>query len=169
MRITKEFRIHEVRASSVENAPFQIMLEGNPFRREEESSLTLDMDTCVRHNISVSLDLVGCILVCSFESHEVVTNNGYPDMGSLKDDDLQILSMNKIETLSPYFWTTPPLTFTTVLRTLKLCSFDADNDTHLHIMPCPLYQIVLELTEEEYEECKTLPPASVMKLNFYLA
>ena len=173
MQITKEFRIHEVRAARG-NASFQIVLEGDPFRRNGESSLTLDADTCARFGIPMSLDLVGHTLVCSFESRELPleTNGhfkGHVDMKSLGSDDLAIHSLHKSERVSPSFGMIPPSKHSEVSRTLELSSFGGGDGMHPSLLPCPFYRIVLELTEEEYEMCRALPATSVIRTSFQLA
>ncbi len=174
MQITKEFRIHEVKAARVSNAPFQIILEGNLFRREDESSLTLDTETCVRYNIPMSLDLVGRTLVCSFESRELPLKNdghfeGLVDMELLENDNLAIHSLKRNEVISSSFGVIPPSKHSEVSRVLKLSSFGGGDGIHPSPLPCPFYRIILELTDEEYEACKVLPPTSVFKVNFHLA
>lgn len=175
MNITKEFRIHAVTAARVSNAPFQIVLEGNPFRRDKESSLTLDAETCARFGIPMSLELVGRRLVCSFESRELPLEDsglfkGRPDMKQLDHDDLAIRSLHKNERVTPlFFGTIPSSKHAEMSRTLELSSFGGGDGIHPSSLPCPFYRIVLELTEEEYEACKALPPTSVMHASFRFA
>lgn len=152
------------------NAPFQIVLEGNSFRREEESSLTLDTDTCSRYNIPMSFDLVGRTLICSFESRELsFKDNNFVDMNSLESDDLNISSLSKNESIWSSFGTISPSKHSKVSRTLTLSSFGGGDGIHPSPLPCPFYRVVLELTDEEYEACKVLPPNSIFKVNFRLA
>lgn len=174
MQITKELRIQEVKAARVSNASFQIVLEGNPFRRNGESILTFDADTLSRFGIAMSFDLVGRALVCSFESRELpLESNGYfkgrVDMKAVTSDDLAIHSLRKNERVSPSFGMIPPSKHSEVSRTLKLSSFGGGDGIHPSPLPCPFYRISLELTEEEYEECKALPPTSVVRASFRLA
>ena len=173
MRITREFIIHKVEATRASSA-FQIVLEGNPFRREEESFLTFDKDTCARYNIPMSLNLVGRTLICSFESRELPLKNdehfkGHVDMESLENDNLAIYSLKRSEVISPSLEMIPPSKHSKVLRTLKLSSFGGGDGIHPSPLPCPFYRIVLELSDEEYEECKALSPTSVIKASFRLA
>ena len=173
VQITKEFRIQEVKAARVSNAPFQIVLEGNPFRREGESSLTFDTDTCTRFGIPMSLDLVGRTLVCSFESHELPLESnghfkGHVDMKAITSDDLAIHSLKRSEVVSPSFGMIPPSKHSEVSRTLELSSFGGGDGIHPSPLPCPFYRITLELTEKEYEACKALPPTSVIRASFRL-
>ena len=175
MQITKEFRIHEVKAAEISNAPFQIVLKGNPFKQEKDHSfLTLDENTCARYNVPMSLDLIGRTLVCSLESRELPLKDsghlmGHVDMDSLGSDDLAIHSLKRSETVSPSFGTIPPSKHNEVSRTLELFSFGGGDGIHIHVTPCPFYRIVLELTDEEYEVCKALPPTSVIRVSFRLA
>ena len=170
MEITKELKIQGISGSTVFNAPFQIVLEGDSFRRNEESSLTLDLDTCAYYNIPISFELVGRTLVCSFKSRELpLKNDGYVDMKSLKNDDLAIHSLKKSEeVVSPSFRMSLPSKNIEVLRTLELSSFGGGDGIHLSPLPCPFYRFVLDLTDEEFEECKALPPTSVFEASFRL-
>jgi hypothetical protein len=173
MQITKQFKIFEVRATKVTNASFQIILAGNPMRLNQEnlSSLTLDLSTCIQYNIPMSLDLVGRNLICSFENRELpLQNNGQRiNIKSLGNDELQIQSLKKNETISPIFYTIPPSKYEEVLRTLELSSFGGGDSMHIHMMPCPFYHLIIELTDEEYEMCKVMPANSVVRVNFRLA
>lgn len=167
MRITKQFKIFEIRATETPNAPFQIILAGNPLKLNQEnlSSLTLDANTCIQYNIPISLDLVGRNLVCSFESRELpLQDDGkHINIGSLGNDELHIQSLKKNETISPIFYTIPPSKHEEILRTLELLSFGGGDGMHIHIMPCPFYHFIIELTDEEYEMCKAMPANSVVE------
>ena len=169
-----EFIIHEVKAARVSNAPFQIVLEDGSFKRNRESSLTLDVDTCARFGIPMSLELVGRMLVCSFESYDIPLEvdghfKGQVDMKTVTSDDLAIRSLHKNERVSASFSAIPPSKHSEVSRTLELSSFGGGDGIHPSPLSCPFYRIVLKLTEEEYEECKVLPPASVIRMSFRLA
>ena len=173
MQITKEFRIQEVKATRVSNAPFQLVLEGNPFRQNGESTLTFDTDTLARFGIAMSLDLVGRTLVCSFESRELPLESnghlkGHVDIKAVTSDDLAIHSLHKNERVSPSFGIIPPSKHSEVSRTLELSSFGGGDGIHPSPLPCPFYRFSLELTEEEYEACKVLSPVSVICANFRL-
>ena len=173
MEITKEFRIQEVRGTIMSNASFQIILEANYFRKEEESSLTMDTKTCARYQIPVSLDLVGRTLICIFQTRELPLRRdgdwkGFVEMKSVEDDNLRIKSLQKKEVILPSFRSMPPLKYNEVSRILKLSSFGEGDGIHPHIMPCPFYRLSVELTEEEYEACKALSASSVFKVNFQL-
>lgn len=174
VQITKEFRIQEVKAARVSNAPFQIVLEGDLFRRNSESTLTFDPDTLTRFGIAMSLDLVGRTLVCSFESRELPLESnghfkGHVDMKAVTSDDLAIHSLRKNERVSTSFGMIPPSKHSEVSRTLELSSFGGGDGIHPSPLPCPFYRVSLELTEEEYEVCKALPSASVVRASFRLA
>jgi len=170
MKITKLLTIHEVKATRIRNTPFQIVLEGsNPFEQEKKSILTLDTDTCTRFNIPTSFDLVGQVLICSFESHEFPLKNNLVSMESIKDNDLKICHLKRCEVVSPVMSVIPPFKHDKISRTLELLSFGGGDGIHFSPLPCPFYRIVLELSDEEYEECKALPPVSVFKVSFCLA
>ena len=169
MNITKEFRIHEVRAAKISNAPFQIVLESNPFRQNGRSYLTLNMDTCAHFDIPMSLEIVGRTLVCSFNSHELPLKANEHLWNHVDSNDLEIRSLQRNEQVSPSLGLIPPSKHIETSRTMELSSFGGGDGIHPSPLPCPFYRIILELTEEEYEECKTLPPASVFRLSFHLS
>ena len=173
MQITKEFKIQEVKATRVSNAPFQIVLEGNPFRRNGESSLTLDTETCIRFGIAMSFDLVGRTLICSFESRDLsLETDGHfkdhVDMKAVTSDDLTIHSLHRNECIRPSFGIISSSKHNEISRTLELSSFGGGG-IHPSPLPCPFYRISLELTEEEYKACKTLSTTSVIRASFRLA
>ncbi len=170
MKITKEFRVHEVRATKFKNVPFTIVLDDNALRHGSESSLTLNADTCARFGIPMSLDLVAHMLECSFESRQLLLEGGRAVKESLDGDDLMINALHKKEErVLQIFYTIPPSTHNEIKRTLELESFGGGDGTHVTILPCPFYRIFLGLTEEEFEGCKALPPASIFRVNFRLA
>ena len=174
MQIVKEFRILEVRIARVSNAPFQVVLEGNLFQRDDKSTLTFDADTLVRFGITMSPDLVERTLVCSFESRELPLETegqfkGRADMNTITSDDLEVHVLQMNERVSPSFGTIPPSKYSEISRTLELSSFGGGDGIYHNPFPCPFYRIVLELSEKEYEACKALPPTSVFKVNFRLA
>jgi len=169
VQITKEFQIIEVKAALVSNAPYQVVLEGNQLSWGKKSFLTLDAETLKRYDILMSLNLVGRILVCSFENRELPLKEtghfkGSVDMDSKSDNDLKIQSIRKNEAVLPSFLTMSK--HEQVLRIAELESFRGggrDNPS-----PLPYYYLVLELTNEEYEACKALPVNSALKVSFRL-
>ncbi len=57
--MTKRFTIREVTENTTSNAPFEIMLQTEPWRGRKESSLTLNAQACARHGIPRSLGVHG--------------------------------------------------------------------------------------------------------------
>lgn len=173
MHITKGFRIQEVKAQWVTNAPFKIVL-GQSIQTEGESYLTLDTSTCTRLNIPMSLELVGRTLICFLESRELPRrDNGHfiggVDMESLGNDDLVIHSLKRSEVVSPSFGMLVPSWHSKVSRILELSSIGAGDGIHPSPLRCPFYRIVLELSEGGYEACKVvLPSTTVFKVSFRL-
>lgn len=169
MKLIKKFKIHEVRATSL---TFKIIL-GNEESSSKESSIALDKNTCARFNIPMSLDLVGRTLICYFESRELpLEEDKYfkeqVDMDSVDSDDLEIQSLKRSEVVSLSLSILPSPKHVKVSRTLKLLSFNNGEGAHYHIPHRPFYEIFVELTEEEYWSCKSLPPTSVFKINLSL-
>lgn len=167
MYITKEFRINEVRATSVYNAQYKIILVDDLIRqckKEECSSLTLDTNACTRLTIPISLDLVGRTLVYSFECHKLRLKKGHIDDTALDADDLVIESVEKSETIVLSYEHIPPVKKDSILRTLELSTFHRGRGC----IPCPFYHFFLDLTEKEYQVCKDLPPNTAFRASFYL-
>lgn len=174
MKIVRKFRIQEVRASRSSNAPFQIVLEDDPFKSKGGSSLFLNADICSRYNISMSLDLMDRILVCSFDSRELPLgdsgyNKNHVDMKSLGNDDLAINSLKQVETITPSFGIIPPSKHVYTSQVIELSSFGGGDGIHPHIMPCPFYRFAVALSKEEYEACRALSATAIFKLDFHLA
>lgn len=171
MRLCKELRIHEVKATESSNAPFEIVLWDN-FLQRHESTLVLDADACAQYGIPMSLDIVGLSLACSFESREVplVGEKGMErlDMASVASNTLMLSALKQSETATVVFYTVPPSKIEEVTRTLELSSFGGGDGIHFHVMPCPFYQFIFELTQEEYETCKAFSPLVVFKVDFRL-
>ena len=165
MQITKEFRIGEVKATRASNAPFTLVLESA--KQGKESFLTFDAKTCAQYNIPMSFDLIERTLICSFESHDIplVEKRVW---GQLKSDDLIIQALEKTETVYPMFAAVPPLLWSETSRTLKLATYGSSDGFHFHILPCPFYKIFVEITEEEHEACRQLPPATAFRVHFQL-
>lgn len=170
MKIVKEFRIDKIIRSRVINEPFKIVLNNG------ESFFTLNEKTCIRFGITMSMNLIGRILVCSFKSRELLlhkTNKqffkGCVNMKNVTSDDLEICSLHKNERVISLLNTIPPSKHSEVSRIIKLSSFDNNVGIHPTPLPCPFYQINFKLTEKEYEACKALSPTSVMRMSFHLA
>ena len=174
VELRKELGICEVRATNVSNASFRVVLEGRPFGgKDSESNLTLDVATCARYKIPKALRLVRRTLVCTFQSRELSLQQegkwkNHVDFKAIENDDLEIELLRREETITSNFDIIPPRKFDRTSRTLVLSSFGKGDGIHLHIIPCPFYRFVLDLTDEEYEACKALPANSAFKANFHL-
>jgi len=174
----KKFKIDKVGANAIRNKPFVIVLEGDPYKRYGESSLIIDAETCKRFGIPMSFDLVGCTLICWFESRELPlkftgsSKKGCVDTDTLTDDDLAICSLRKIERVSTEYRMMPPAKHIDIWHTLELSSggeLYPVTIRGLEETSCPFYHITLELTEKEYQTCKALPPTSVIRVGFSIA
>ncbi len=165
----KKLIIYEVKATRSSIAPFQIVLEGNPLGQEGKSFFMVDKDTCSRFGIPMSLNLVGRTLVFYFENRELPLQTdgcfkGHMNAELLNADDLMIHSLYKKESTSFLYNTRPQSKHIKVSRVLELVSFGGGEG----FLPCPFYQIAVELTEEEYEECIVLSPISVIRVSLLL-
>ncbi len=174
VRITKDFLIAEVAATGSSNVPFRLELRGKPFAPGRGgklvSSLVLDKETCIRHGLLMSFDLVGRKLSCSFESRELPIgtegdNRDRADRKSITADDLAIVTLERVEDVSLSLSSLPPSTHVQVSRMMKLSSFSGFDGIHDCETPCPDYEFLLLLTEKEYEACKAMSPASVFTVS----
>ncbi|GEM_PF-3392727 len=169
MQITKEFRICEVKAARVSNAPYEIILENeNLFARESKSSLTLDTDACDRNSIRMSFDLVGRTLICSFESRKLKVKADEPFRWDrkLSDEDLHMKSLERKEETLLLTYTVPPSKNSIISQKLELKTLLGGG--RLSPMPCPFYHFFLDLTDKEYRTVKTLSASTVFRASFSL-
>ncbi len=176
MRLTREYRIREITASGISNAPFRIELSGSLIgRRGEGPFLTLDQSSCDRFGITKSLNLLGRTLQCVMESHELPLKGGvgplvrFVDTTAISKDDLLIRVLREIEDVLPNdFRSSPSMKRIEVSRILELSSFESGDAFHPHPKTCPFYHLSLALTKDEYDACKALSPTSVFRVEFHL-
>lgn len=72
MRLVKEMTIAEMSGTHYMNAPVHITTEKRtPELTNKKSSLSLDVKTCERFGIPLSIDTACRTLVCTLESHEL--------------------------------------------------------------------------------------------------
>lgn len=167
MLITKEFLIREVSA-----VPFKIVLFGNTSLNIPESMLILNKDISDRFKIPLIFDIVGSKLLCLCESHELVPekegyHQGFIEFSSLSNEDVVIASLEGQEIFR--FLTlgiSPPSKYSSKTYILKLVTPMAGG--HLFPIPCPCYELNLELTGDEFNQCSLLPPETVFRVSFQL-
>lgn len=169
MKIVKELKISSVSGTLISNAPYKFTLSDPQLQwtEEKESSMSVDADTCARHSVSPSLDLVGRTLVCSFESHELpLKDEKYVNWGVVGDDNVPVKSLEMKEKVTVAYFQLPPGKNTSVSHILELMTH-ADGGRYT-LLPCPFYRFFLDLTNEEYEECKALPAYTAFRASFSL-
>ncbi len=168
--------IAKVEATNVSNAPFRIFLENEKYDTKKEIILTMDAKTCVRYGIPMSLDIVGKKIVCYLESeinNDNEENKNAPSKKTkqkqsreIQDDELRIKSLKKKEEY--YSYASLLKNDGSVKRKLELISFNEGDGMHFHIIPCPFYHLFLDLTDEEFKECKELTGEMIFRVNFKL-
>lgn len=158
MRIEKRFTIDSVQFHQGEYRQVDIVLSG----RDQPSKLYLDCVTLIRHGIPISHEIVGTTMVCICTSKEVARDRS--ETGErMGQDDVDIQFCQKVEKNEfHYYGKTNRLDYTLHLGTPQGMG-------SVNVVPCPSYELILDLSEAEYEQCKVLPPNTVFSLEFKLA
>jgi len=125
----------------------------------KESVVTLDPATMRRYGLPLSLDLLRHKIICTFESQVSA------DVDADAFGDFVLMGLEKRETRE-VIRTVPPVVKTVLSRCLSLNSEDV---REMEEIPYPQYHFKLELTEEEYAECKELPPETFFRVSMKLA
>ena len=173
LQITKEFTIREVRAALVQNAPFRLVLANGRQRPDSESTLSLNAETLSRLKIPHSLEVLGRKLIGTFTAIEAPTYDegvlrGYIDTRKCHPDDMGICSLEKRESERPQWVSLPPSKQYESSYRLKLSTFTGADGFHPHPLPCPMYNLELALTPDEYAKCTLLPANSIIRAAFSL-
>lgn len=150
MKLSKILRIHEVRSSDLQNAPFQLIMH------DEKTILTLDQNTCNSFGITMTHHLVHRELVCSCWSREKNLRSGR--------DSLIIKSFTRTETNIPHYGPRPSI----LKREQFWLHLATQIDGVICEIPCPFYDLFFELTEKEYLKCKALPAGTIFRLHLAL-
>lgn len=157
MVLEEKYRITEIKATWIQNAPYRLTLRDpeEPLAEgEEESTVTLDAQTANKFDIPLSLGLVNNkATVC------LVSKRSARDM--MGPNDLVIRSLKKEEVTTLPF-TYRPHQLVETRRVVELRTPQGGGT--LSLVPCPLYRFKIRLTEEEYEAFKNLPPRTVFEL-----
>lgn len=166
MQLTKTFRIEEIHGTSISNAPFRLILNkvDSPFD-DIQSNLIMNQETLGRHGIVPSLALVGMYIECQLTSRVLDINSNAPiftDADNLRADDVLIEKITKHESWTQVFRSPRRKDVT---YSLHAKSHDGGGGT-LSICPCPFYDLVVNLTEEEYGYLIRLPPLTVFEAKF---
>lgn len=162
MEIKKNFCIEHVGVSHSSNTPIKITLIDSTSRQEKKdgSILTMDRKIARQRGIPYETDTTGKTLTC------IIRDRPYEGYSRSKTDVLFVKSLSKKEHITPYYTTFPPTSYTRMLRILEIETPGGGDGVHFHPVPCPYFYIALELTEEEYRECKKLLPHSVFEIEF---
>lgn len=172
MQLIKEYRIDQLHAARFSNAPYKFLLEtsGSGFP-DKVGELVMDSDACQRHGITPSLDLVGRKLKCTFTPRvpRESKHEGEPvnDENWLGLDDVMIGHFQKVEKWEGMRWSIGELKQEV---SYSLTVYSDDGTDGIHPMPtnCPLYNLHVELNEEEYTILTKLAPKTVFRMSFEL-
>lgn len=163
MKIEKELRIKEIAISYQHSImPIRITLidPASKQEREKEYVLTMDKRDADSRGIPDAPNATGKMLICT------ITDRPHKGSSQTKTDVLFVESLSREERVTPYYTTDPPTSRAKIIRTLTLATPDGGDGAHFHPLPCPCYRFAVELSEEEYRECKKLLPHSVFEVKF---
>lgn len=174
MQLKKVLEIVEIRKTNFSNGPYKLVLDTGETNRKREPQITWGKQD-VPAKVRLSLNLVGKKLICSFRSRKHRSYRAEVRAQSKRayDPELLIISVKMFRETTPYLLATGNREkyrgrkFRTVKYTLEITNFKSDG-IHPTVFPCPCYQFLLELTPEEYRQCKKLPADSVFKVKFQL-
>ena len=173
MRLVKEMTIAEMSGTHYINAPIRIITKNRTQSfANKKSSLSLDVKTCERFGIPLSINNACRTLVCTLESYEPQLREprfAFVDHQQITADDVNIVNFSRKERYR-FLSCAPPQRYKEVSCSLNLESFGGDDGTHPHphphTPPCPFYKLEIDLTEEEYKQCLELAPASIFRVSF---
>jgi len=157
MQLVKELKITELKISANR---FQIKGQSNGY----ESTLELDENTLSLFDIQPTKDLVGKRLTMTlepkrykvYEKNNVVTDN-------LEANDVYIGDIKMIVKRSRFYGAIPHIEVRD--ETLYVAFFYTPiRGGTLTLVPCPYYELKLNLSEVEYRELLKLPAQTTMKL-----
>ncbi len=159
MRLEKRLMIDSFTSQRVRNAPFVL--------KAGENILTFDRKTLRKFGLNPSRKLVGKTFVVALKSRKIKYHRDVPPrlLSDLKDDDVLIRGIEKKEThLKEYSLIRPgqdKVEYRAFFSTPSLISSYSE-------LPCPFYELNLEITEDEYKKLKRLPKDTAMQVDFSL-
>ncbi|TSC72857.1 MAG: hypothetical protein G01um101438_256 [Parcubacteria group bacterium Gr01-1014_38] len=179
MQLVQDYRIREVHGTHFSNAPFRFLLEtvtdGFP---KDAGELVFDKETCERHGISPSLDLVNRKLRCTLRPRVLKRNTGgrkgdewsFPDRQDVQSDDILISQIRRDEKWTPEYNVGAPHDALRQEIHYHLYAYSDDGTDGIHPSPtnCPLYNLTVELTEDQFRECTQFAPGTVLNVSFAL-
>ncbi len=148
MRLEKDLYVTEIRISKTLNVPFLIEAVGG----KHESSLTLNRGNLEAWGIEPSTELLGNGLVVTLESRPL---SPIPEETDLFIDSLEKNARRKFSR-APIPQLSDEIEFVLRLQTPRGDS---------HTIPCPYFEINLDLDEAEYLELIGLPPDTGFQLS----
>lgn len=177
MQLVKTFRITEVHGTRISNVPFRFILEGIDDKRfEAKNELVMDQETCDRHGIVPSLQLVNASMQCTLTPRTLKRREvpgmdpseaTLADMGDLQMDEVLIDELVKCGS-----WRQVPFSSLDKLTehvTHSLCvKSRSGSGGSMSVVNCPLYTLVVSLTEDEFQQCTQLPQGTVFGVKFAL-
>lgn len=148
MRLEKDLYVTEIRISKTVNAPYLIEAIGGRY----ECSLTVNDETLDAWGIDPSSDLLGSGMMITLEPR--------PLSQIAEETDLLIESLEK--NARRKFKRVPNPQFTDEIEYVVKLQTPRDNSPSI---PCPYFEIILDLDENEYMEFIELPADTVFRLS----
>lgn len=179
MELVKTYRIREMHGAQYANAPYKFLLEtiGENFPHEA-GDLVMDKETCDRHGIAPSLELVGRRIQCTLKPRQLRrTSHGrkesacsFPDMQDVSVDDMLLGEIRREDVWSQHYNGGSPHDSLHQEVTYSMHVYSDDGTDGIHPSPtnCPLYKLAVELTEDEFTECTKFAPGTVLTASFVL-
>lgn len=178
MKLVKTCVIEAVHATGAYNAPYAFLLRqiDAQFYSQEDIHIVLDKEACERHALVPSLKLVGRQIQCTLTARQLGEKScgfrhgkeSFVNMEERDIDDVPLVDIRRLEIWSANYgvgfdndqlWHEVSYTF----------RVETPQDTyHLCETPCPLYQLLFYLTEEEFEEWKKMPRYNVLRVSLAL-
>lgn len=179
MQLTKIYRIVEVHGTDNTYQPYRLILmsKGDVFRNNL-SKLSLDQATVERQKIPLSLDLGARDLLCTLTSRRLARcadpgpagqEFSYLDLADLKPDDLIVQQIDHQES-----WGGPCLyaglavdeQFDHCAPSASITLASCEDEDKMPPISRPTYELVVELSEDEYQACIKMPIDTVFALQF---
>jgi len=163
MEIRKTLIVNALQKSRSSNVPYKIELIGD---NNTNSKIYFDKPS-LRKNMLLLEDIFPEKRLEIILNSGRVKRSGTDILGNLDKNSLEInsLLMSKKQTRHYMHLPTPSKHDSLVYLGL-FKSFKGDNGIHLHIIECPLYDISLDLTEDEYNRLIKLPGPAIMRVGF---
>jgi hypothetical protein len=171
MELVKEYHIREGRGTDYVDATYKLLLEitGDRFSREA-GELVMNIDTCKRHGITPSLELVGRRIRCTLRTRVLPRTSGgieeancsFPDISVVNADDMMLSEIRRDEVWSLRYNVGSPHDEPHKKINHSLSAYSPSPTNH------PPYKLKVNLTEDEFLACTKFEAGTVLTASFAL-